>query len=440
MNDERSDFASNPRSADAGRQTSESRTTLERCSRSLTAIALAAALAIPTIAQEKQVDLTNKSLEDLMNVEVTSVSKREQKLSQTAAAIFVISQEDIRRSGATNIPDVLRMVPGLQVAQINSDTWAITARGFNGQYSNDLLVLIDGRTIYSPIFAGVYWDAQNILLENIECIEVIRGPGATIWGANAVNGVINIITKNSKDTQGGLLTGGGGTYERGFGTVRYGGQVGNDTTYRANVLGFNRDHFPSPSGQNGEDSWHAFSGGFRVDSKIGDKDSLTFEGDAVSGSAGELAGVASLSPPQNEVLTLQDHFSGWDLVSRWDHSFSPRSQTALRVYFDRSNRGDTTYGTGLAAFDIDFQHHLPWGDHQNLVWGFGYRANWDDTTPGFRVSLDPRDQTTRIFNSFVQDDRDPAGPFVSHGGDEARAQHLHGIWLATQRSRRLDDQ
>jgi iron complex outermembrane recepter protein len=171
-------------------------------------------------------DLTQVSIESLMNMEVTSVSKKEQKLSRIASAIFVITQEDIRRSGATNIPDVLRLVPGLDVAQINGNTWEIGSRGFNAQYAKKLLVLIDGRTVYSPVFAGVYWDVQDVPLEDIDRIEVIRGPGATVWGSNAVNGVINIITKSARETKGGLLTAGGGTYEPGFGVAQYGGTWG----------------------------------------------------------------------------------------------------------------------------------------------------------------------------------------------------------------------
>jgi iron complex outermembrane recepter protein len=156
-------------------------------------------------------DLTQVSIENLMNMEVTSVSKKEQKMSQVAAAIFVITQEEIRRSGATNIPDLLRMVPGLDVAQISASTWAISARGFNSEFANKLLVLLDGRAVYTPLFGGVYWDTQDVPLEDIERIEVIRGTGGTVWGANAVNGVINVITKSAADTQGGLITAGGGT-------------------------------------------------------------------------------------------------------------------------------------------------------------------------------------------------------------------------------------
>src|SRR5580693_6022966 len=177
-------------------------------------------------------DLTQLSLEDLMNTKVTSVSKKEQKMSQVAAAIFVITQEDIRRSGATNLPDLLRMVPGLDVAQINANSWAISARGFNHQFSDKLLVLIDGRSVYTPLFGGVYWDTQDVPMEDIDRIEVIRGPGATVWGANAVNGVINVITKKTTETAGGLLTAGGGTHEQESGTAQYGGKIGRSTSYR----------------------------------------------------------------------------------------------------------------------------------------------------------------------------------------------------------------
>lgn len=194
---------------------------LERC---LVTAILCAWMLMPAAAQQKTPDLTDRSLEDLMNIQVTSVSKKEQRLSQTAAAVFVITQEDIRRSGSTNIPDLLRMVPGLEVAQINGHTWAISARGFNNRFSNKMLVLIDGRSVYSPLFSGVFWDVQDVMLEDIDRIEVIRGPGATLWGANAVNGVINIMMKKAKATQGGLVTAGAGSLEQGFGSARYGGK------------------------------------------------------------------------------------------------------------------------------------------------------------------------------------------------------------------------
>src|SRR5579872_734460 len=232
-------------------------------------------------------DLTRLSLEDLMNTKVTSVSKTEQTLSRTAAAIFVITQEDIRNSGATNIPDLLRMVPGLDVAQINGSTWAVSVRGFNEQSSNKLLVLIDGRTAYSPLFSGVNWDTQAIALENIDRIEVIRGPGASDWGANAVNGVISIVTKRADQTQGGLVTGGGGSMEQGFGIVRYGGKLGGDGAYRISTNYSNRGHLLDLSGQGGEDAWHVLNADLRADKKLTAKDSLTLEVNGYSGTEGE---------------------------------------------------------------------------------------------------------------------------------------------------------
>src|SRR5579864_2203030 len=194
-------------------------------------------------------DLTKASLEDLMNIQVTSVSKKEQRLSSAGAAVFAIAEEDIHRSGATNIPDLLRMVPGVEVARIDANAWAISIRGFNTRYSNKVLVLIDGRSVYSSSFSGVFWDQQSVPLEDIERIEVIRGPGAAVWGANAVNGVINIITKSAKETQGGLLTAGGGIYESGFGMGQYGGRLGQATNYRVFMKGFDNAPLPSLSGK-----------------------------------------------------------------------------------------------------------------------------------------------------------------------------------------------
>ncbi|MGB8590048.1 MAG: TonB-dependent receptor plug domain-containing protein [Candidatus Acidiferrales bacterium] len=186
----------------------------------------------PPSSQSSPADLTQVSIENLMNMEVTTVSKKEQKLSETAAAVFVITQEDIRRSGATQIPDLLRMVPGLDVAQINANSWAVSARGLNGRFSNELLVMVDGRNVYSPTFGGVFWDVLDFPLEDIDRIEVIRGPGGALWGENAVNGVINVITKKAVDTSGALVVAGGGNLDQGFGTVQYGGSVGSKFDYR----------------------------------------------------------------------------------------------------------------------------------------------------------------------------------------------------------------
>jgi iron complex outermembrane receptor protein len=356
-------------------------------------------------AQSTQPDLTDLKIEDLMNVDVTSASKKEQKISRVPAAIFVITQEDISRSGATNIPDLLRMVPGLEVAQINPSTWAISARGFNAQYSNKLLVLIDGRAVYTPIFSGVYWDAQDTPLDSIERIEVIRGPGATVWGANAVNGVINIMTKTARETQSGIATAEGGTLEHGAGMVRYGGRIGAGGTYRAYADGFEIGPFLTPDHRNAQDDWYLFHGGFRLDEDVSAKDSLTMEGEAIRGNAGEMVStIVSLLPPVNATLDLRNRFSGWDVLGRWKRVLSPGSETTLQIYFDRSDRGDTTYGEALNTFDIDFQHHGIWGRRQDFVWGLGYRFNSDKIEPDFRFSANPAKLNYQIFNSFVQDE------------------------------------
>src|SRR5580698_10637580 len=192
----------------------------------LSALALVVCLCAPGRGQSSVEDLTQASLEELANIQVTSVSQKEQALSKAGAAVFVITQEDIRRSGMMNIPDLLRMVPGVDVARLDSNAWAISIRGFNDRYSNKVLVLIDGRSVYSEVFSGVFWDQQNVPLEDIDRIEVIRGPGGTVWGANAVNGVINIITKSSKDTKGGLVTAHTGTEESLGTSIQYGGKIG----------------------------------------------------------------------------------------------------------------------------------------------------------------------------------------------------------------------
>lgn len=229
--------------------------------------------------QPKGADLSQASLEDLMNIQVTSVSKKEQKLSKTGAAIFVITQEDIRRSGASNIPDLLRMVPGVNVAQIDASTWAISIRGFNDLYANKVLVLIDGRSVYSPDFGGVEWDEQDVPLEDIDHIEVIRGPGGTVWGADAVNGVISISTRSAKATPGGLVTASGGSQEAAGGLAQYGGSLGADGAYRIFGKYSNVGSNEFPNGSGAGDGSHMSHGGFRADWTLSPRDALTVQGD-----------------------------------------------------------------------------------------------------------------------------------------------------------------
>ncbi|MFI5057190.1 MAG: TonB-dependent receptor plug domain-containing protein [Candidatus Acidiferrales bacterium] len=353
--------------------------------------------------QTPQKDLASTSIEDLMNMEVTSVSKKEQKMSQVAAAIFVIRQEDIRRSGATNIPDLLRMVPGLDVAQINANTWAITARGFNLQFADKLLVLIDGRAVYTPLFGGVYWDTQDVPLEDIDRIEVIRGPGGTVWGANAVNGVINIITKRAADTPGGLITSGGGTQAQGFGTVQYGGRIKGDTSYRIFAKYLNNGHFPDLNGQDADDDWHLLHGGFRVDTNLSKKDSLITQGDIYTGKEGATIVHSIFSPPDNIIVQRLAALSGGDLLSRWNHTFSSRCDTTLQFYFDRYSRDGPESDEDRDTFDFDFQNHIMLGARQDLIWGAGYRHTADQTVGTIDQAFVPADHAGDLFNAFIQD-------------------------------------
>jgi iron complex outermembrane receptor protein len=348
-------------------------------------------------------DLYQISLESLMNMEVTSVSKREQKLSQAAAAIFVINQDDIRRSGALNIPDLLRMVPGLDVAQINANTWAISSRGFNYQFSNKLLVLIDGRTVFTPSQDGVNWDTQDVPLEDIERIEVIRGPGATIWGSNAVNGVINVITKSAADTQGALVTAGSGTENRAFGTVQNGGMFG-DMSYRVFAKYLDVDDLPPVIGS-GSDAWHLLHGGFRLDGHLANADPVTLQGDIYSGSEGAVIGhIESISPPDNDIVSRTTNLSGGNVLGRWSHLHASGTETTLQVYFDRYLRLGGELDETCDTIDIDFHQNARVGSRHFLVWGAGYRHAADRTVGTIDQAFAPADMSLRLYSAFIQDE------------------------------------
>ena len=373
-----------------------------RFPRLMRAVLLLLLLSVPSFAQ--QPDLTQLSLEDLMNVQVTSVSKKEQKLSRTASAIFVISAEDIRRSGATNIPDLLRMVPGVDVAQIDANKWAVSVRGLNSLYSNHLLVLLDGRNVYSLTFGGVYWDVLDLPLEDIERIEVIRGPGGTIWGANAVNGVINIITKKASETKGGMVVAGGGNLDQGFGSVQYGGGLGRRTDYRIFSKYLNQDHLPGIGGADGGDGWHLLRGGFRTDSRLSAKDTMTVQGDLYNGEESSPAlFLPSVLSPGRAGMESTINLSGGSLQSDWNHVFSARSAALLQVSFDRYKRDDVI-GEQRSTLALDFQHHFAWGNRQDVVWGGGYTYTHSDTQGNFTFSLDPANQNLQLFSAFIQDE------------------------------------
>ena len=355
-------------------------------------------------AQDAPQDFAKMSLEDLMNVEVTSVSKKQQKISQVASAIYVISQEDIRQSGGTNIPDLLRMVPGLDVAQINGNTWAISSRGFNTQYAFQLLVLIDGRTVYSPLSSGVYWDVQEVPLIDIDRIEVIRGPGATIWGSNAVNGVINIITKTAQDTQGGTVTAGGGNVDQARGTIQYGSGIRGLGAYRIFADYMNRGDDPGFGGPVGNDGSVLYRTGFRIDSPRSSKDRLTVEGDLYHGSDDSEFAVYNPASFVPQLVRDCQPLSGGDILARWTRTFSPNSETTLQVYFDRALQTDVTMSDQVNTYDADFQHHLGWGSRQDIVWGLGCRYTSDDTHGDFTTSLVPAALGRTVVNGFAQDE------------------------------------
>ena len=372
--------------------------------RACVALLVALSLTISARAQNPPEDLSKLSVEDLMNVEVTSVSKKEQKASQTAAAIFVITQEDIRRSGANNIPDLLRMVPGVNVAQINSNIWAISVRGFNGEFSNKLLVMLDGRIVYLPTFSGVFWDVLDVPLEDIERIEVIRGPGGATWGANAVDGVINIITSKASQTRGGMVVAGAGNLDQGFGTAQYGGTAGASTDYRVFLKYFNQYHLPGLQSPNGGDGWHLLRGGFRMDSKLSPKDDLSVTGDIYSERVGDLDGeVTSFASPVLQPTYDQSNTTGAYVQADWTHRQSERSDTSLQVSFDRYRRNDALRETRNTV-DVDFAHHFRWGSRQDVVWGAGYRYSSSTTDGDLFFSLKPPDLNTQLFSAFVQDE------------------------------------
>ena len=356
----------------------------------------------PAAGQEGPGQLKRLSLEELGKLEVTTVSKEPEQVRKTPVAIFVLTQEDIRRSGATSIPEVLRLAPGVEVARIDSDHWSIAVRGLAGQFSKSLLVLVDGRTGYTPLFSGVYWDVQNLMLEDVERIEVIRGPGGTIWGANAVNGVINIITKSAKDTRGTVAELGGGNVDETIAAARYGGAVGKDFNYRIYGMGFRRrPEFHSDG--DGFDHWRLGQVGFRVDWTKTKQDTLTVQGDVYRGETGERVSIATFSPPAETQPDDTASVSGGNIVARWRHEMSDGSDLQIQAYFDRTNFQDLELGETRDTFDFDLvQHQRIHGNHE-LTWGFGARvspSNFIQSSAG--VNFEPHQQTDTIYSGFLQ--------------------------------------
>jgi iron complex outermembrane receptor protein len=372
------------------------------------AAALAAALLLPAarvaaqLAGNDLLQLKHSSLEDLMETEVTSVSRYPQTLLDTPSAIQVISTDDLRRSGAATIPQALELADNLDVAQKNPHDWAISARGFNSNLGDKMLVLVDGRSVYSPLFSGVFWNAQDYLLEDVSRIEAISGPGGTLWGANAVNGVINITTKGAQDTQGAYAEAGAGSGLHDLVGARYGGALAPNVYYRVYGKYMSFEDATLPSGKNANDGWGQTQGGFRIDALPSPKETLTLQGDVYSGDLdAESLGVARLA--------------GGNVLGRWTKRFEDDSDVSLQVYYEQT-RLDDPFGASpfdpaghlvdrLETYDIDFQHHLHLGDLNQVIWGAGYRWTDDDIrqqAPNFGFL--PAALNQGLYNAFVQDE------------------------------------
>ncbi len=358
------------------------------------------------------------SLDQLLDIEVVSVAKVPEKIKNTPAAIQVITQEDLRRSGANSIPEALRLVPGMHVYQIDANKWAISSRGFTSRFSNKMLVMIDGRTVYTPLFSGVFWDVQNPMMTDIDRIEVIRGPGGSLWGTNAVNGIINIITRDSADTQGGLVNLEGGNDNKNRAAVRYGGWLNGQTSYRIYGQYFNQDDFePADFGTAHEmddpnraaDDYDNAQAGFRLDRNQDQNNKITLQGDIYRGNSGTNSARPRLLPPGLFAHKEDEDVSGGNLLGRWQHVFSQEADLTLRAYYDHTQREQSYLDETRDTLDIDFQHHFSPGQHHELLWGVGYRyasdnIKTDDPCVGFYYyRFDPKSQSNNLFTGFIQD-------------------------------------
>jgi iron complex outermembrane receptor protein len=347
--------------------------------------------------------LIEMSIEELMNMHVTTVAKKPEKWFDTPAAIYVITSQDIKRSGVTSIVEALRLAPGVEVERISAHRWSVGIRGLSDELDRRMLVLVDGRSVYNPIVAGVYWDAVDYPLEDIARIEVIRGPGGTLWGANAVNGIVNIITKSAKDTQGGLVTAGGGTEEQGFGSVRYGDTIGADLDYRIYAKYASRDALHHEDSNN-YDNWQMAQTGFRTDWDATEKDNLTFQGDLYTTITGQREDLSFYSPPYFEWREYDLHSTGANMLGRWHRELSDSSDWTLQAYYDMTQRRFPSIKMDVDTLDIDFQHRFSSIPKNEIIWGLGYRLNSIeiDSWPTM-VSTDP-DRSDNLFSAFVQDE------------------------------------
>ena len=357
-----------------------------------------------TAAEGAQNPAKQLTLEQLANVEVTSTAKAPEEVLKTSAAVYVITQEDIQRSGASSIPEALRLAPGVEVARIDSNKWSIGIRGFGSRLSRDVLVLIDGRTVYTTLLAGTYWEVQNLVLADVERIEVIRGPGATIWGPNALNGVINIITKSSKDTHGLLVDAGGGNVDEGFLNARYGGGNGKTFDYRIYGMSFVRGPEYHADGDD-YDSWRDVQGGFRMDFSANSRDNFTVQGDIYDETAGETVTAVTYAPPYSQVVQGTEFLSGGNILARWQRVQGEGKDIQLQAFYDRTNRHEPNFADYRNTFDVDFLDRFRlYGRHQ-ISWGFGARSS-SGRNPTIVSGLYflPPSRTDVLYSGFLQDE------------------------------------
>jgi len=352
------------------------------------------------INQLKNLSLTELSEVETFNPKAGLAARKIQKLTDTSAALFVITKEDIRRAGITHLAEALRMVPGVQVARINANKWAISARGFNGIFASKLLVMIDGRNVYTLLRSEVFWDVQGTLLEDVERIEVIRGPGASLWGANAVNGIINIITKSATKTQGNLVTATiGHGEERAIIGIRHGGTINDDTHYRIYGKFYEHDSFLDASGSDQQDRLHKKRAGFRIDQETTNDDNLTFQGDIYQGFAKQ----DLLSFQTGQRLNDNINLNGFNLLGRWQRELD-NGDMILQTYYDYTKRQELSLGDRRGTFDIDFQHRWQRNETQEFIWGFGYRYTHDDMDNSPTLTYIPEKRQDQLFSAFVQGD------------------------------------
>lgn len=365
--------------------------------------ALLLAFSFLAVAEQSAESLRSLDLEQLLSMEVTSVRRGRQRVDRTAAAVHVITQEDIRRSGVTSIPEALRLVPGMHVARINGNTWAISARGFNGPFANKLLVMIDGRTVYSPLFSGVFWDMQDTLLEDVDRIEVIRGPAAALWGANAVYGVVNVFTRRAEQTQGTLVTVGAGSEDRLTLRMRHGGRWGRNAYYRFYAQQQSRSHLPLLKGEE-PGLWGLLQGGFRLDWAVGENDEITLQGDLYDSQGETPLRIATPQPPFHHVGNVPLRAAGGNVLARWTRAHRSGAESTVQSYFDNTRRDGIFMPFRVDTLDLDAVHRRPLAWRQELLVGAGLRHITDRTGARSYVALTPSAAQYSLLSATVLDE------------------------------------